>query len=215
MALAIRLGDERMGRWGGSAALVIVLHIGFVVAFLAMTQFPLALRRERETTLVFVPLPEIPASRRPLRAPSGGAAIAAPVPTFEVPVIPSAPDVSALGQALVACRPENLGNLPEDERRRCHLALGNPGLGGWQAYHRLPSQSQYAALWAETLKRREAPVRVACTGTMGGTTGAPSASNLAVPKGGSSGLPSPMARGAGIQVDLICAGALLLKALNR
>ena len=164
----------RSPRWAGGG-LVVVVHV-VLIAFLlsSLTTTRLALPTQREIFFLFRPKPPPAPPRRPVFIPPS--APAAPVfPEAPLPPAPTAlipPGVKALSQSLFGCAPENLANLPREERAHCE---GAPGIAAADSDLRagFVEHALQAARWRAALHARNTPLTVPCVTSPAGGLGSP------------------------------------------
>jgi hypothetical protein len=142
---------------------VAALHLGFAVFLLAsLTQHPRALLvTPREMFFLFAPRPaRIPKKiEPPVAVLKKSAPLFRYVPSTAIALPPPVRD--ALGASLFGCAPENLANLPAEDRARCAGAF--PLL----AFDTPPpevarEQAEHAQRWRAALEARNAPLAVPC-----------------------------------------------------
>ncbi len=151
------------------ATLVAALHVAFVVLLLQAGLTPRLVRAARETILYLTP-PKPPATAAPAPPPS------APVPIVRLPEAVAKPappplpgvDLKSLegfGRTLLDCRPENIANLPPEDRDRCNTLSLKPRDDVDFADH--TNRSRDAALWARGRARKNAPMLLPCANSRG------------------------------------------------
>ena len=192
--------SPRLRQQSVSLGLVLLLHLLLIAILLTqISERAVFVEGERETVLPLAPLPRATRPRnrtRSARLPAMPRAITLP-PALR---LPNAPDIAALGRMLSDCTPENLANLPSEERAKCHMALGGPQGNGWIAYKRLASQSRYRAMWEAALVDEHSPLRVSCT----------SVKQLKPP-----GAMADRQQATALMVDPVCLVKKILQALQR
>ena len=146
------------------AALVAAIHVLFV-SFLLISlpiQVP-PLPTAREMFLMFRPAPKTVRLPRKIEPP--GTARAGPplfhyAPSTAITILPTAKN--GLSLSLFGCAPENLANLTPDERAHC-----GDGLSAASLRADFPGAPHELSLdpgrWAQAIRDRNTPLRVACT----------------------------------------------------
>jgi hypothetical protein len=105
------------------------------------------------------------------------------MPSLAPPV--ETPDIRGLGQALLACAPENLVNLTSEQRAHCHSGFSAPDES---ALAQPSSHVKDPLRRAAEMKARNTPLRIPCTTVIdapvgGGTAAVPMADPFCVVEG--------------------------------
>ncbi|HEX4270757.1 MAG TPA: hypothetical protein VHZ32_05200 [Rhizomicrobium sp.] len=163
MAPPLRAQAAAQQNWqrAGGATLVLLLHMLVLLAALrAITAPGIAPRREQELTFVLPTLRKLPPKTAimPQTAPSPRAITLPPPPALPPPASPAAPDVRSLGRSLFGCAPENLGNLPSEQRARCSGIAPSDGM----AVIAPRSHVKDPELRAAEMEKKNTPMTVPC-----------------------------------------------------
>jgi hypothetical protein len=150
------------------AALVLLLHIALVAALInAISETPRIAQAEREIMLQFLPPPNKP---KPLPGHRSEGRPSPALPDYHgitlPPAAPEAPSLGGLGRSLFGCSPENLANLPPDERTRCAAAMAM-GPGNSVDFRDHVNRSADAALWERDRARKNSPFLLPCMSPQG------------------------------------------------
>jgi hypothetical protein len=126
------LKERNLAQRALGMALVALLHLLLLLGLLQAVTNPVQLPRDtgREMILRFLPLLKArPLTPTPLPAPAPTRGRAIPVlPPLVAAPSAAQPNLTGLGQSLFGCAPENLANLPPDQRAACAGSLGHaPG----------------------------------------------------------------------------------------
>lgn len=149
-----------------SLGLVLLLHALLLFAVLHfMVKPPIRLNAAERVLEMIIPIPPKPvaaAAQRarpaaPVRAAPGGVSSGA-MPSLAPPVAP--PDIAGLGQALLGCAPENLGNLTPEQRAHCRLGIAKPDDS---LVVEPPSHVNDPVRRAAEMRAKNTPLRLPCT----------------------------------------------------
>jgi len=151
-----------------SLVLVALLHAAFLFAvlhFVVTPKTPVTTAPEQLLEMIIntakKPVPVTPSPRRSGTAPSlprRGGVTSGIMPSYAPPVAP--PDVKGFGQALFGCAPENLPNLPPDQRAHCSNSFTRPDDG---ALVEPKSHVQDPVRREAEMRAKNTPGRVPCT----------------------------------------------------
>jgi hypothetical protein len=150
--------------------LVPVLHVALIALLLRAGFAPHALDAAREMILQLAPPKPVEDRRPPVPPPP------IPVPEVRLPSAQAPPARQAppgvdlkslenLGRALLDCRPENIANLPPEDRDRCNALSLKPRDGVDFTDH--TNRSHDAALWARLRARKNGPALLPCMSNQG------------------------------------------------
>jgi len=152
------------------AGFVVVLHVMLIALLLRAGFVQHLFQPARETILVLTPPKPVPAVTPPAPPPP------VPVPQVRLPNAQALPapqaspgvDLKSLenfGRALLDCRPENIANLPPEQRGRCNALSLKPRGDVDFADH--TDRSRDAALWARGRARKNGPALLPCMSNQG------------------------------------------------
>jgi len=150
------------------AVLVAALHLAIVAFLLNATMMPRLGHAAHETILYLTP-PKPEATTKPAPPPP------VPTPIVRLPKAQAVPEpqlpgvdlksLESFGHALLDCRPENIANLPPEQRDRCNALSLKPRDDVDFADH--TNRSRDAALWARGRARKNGPMLLPCMSNQG------------------------------------------------
>ena len=149
-------------------AFVAALHVALIALLLSAGVVRRIFEPARETILILTPPKPVPTVEPPAPPP--------PIPVPEIPnpqalpqpQTPPSVDLKSLenlGRALLDCRPENIANLPPEDRDRCNALSLKPRDDVDFADH--TNRSRDAALWARGRTRKNGPALLPCMSNQG------------------------------------------------
>jgi hypothetical protein len=154
------------------AALVVLLHVALLALLLQAGFAPRAAQQARETILLLM-APKPVVADKPSAPPPQAPRPLVRVPRIQILPMPRTPGVDpkaleGFGQALLDCRPENLADLPPEQRDRCDaLSLKPRDRDAVDFADHTNRRSRDAALWARGRDRKNAPLLLPCMGNQG------------------------------------------------
>jgi hypothetical protein len=157
--------------------LVLLLHVLLLFALLHfLVRPPVAIPSSTARLLEMIistARPPAPAQVRQHRqqaappVPSRGGEHSGAMPSFTPPA--AVPDISGLGRDLFGCTPENLSNLPADQRAHCHMGFTRPDD---TAVTEPSSHVRDPARRAAEMAAKNTPLRIPCTSVEEAPSGA-------------------------------------------
>jgi hypothetical protein len=159
---------ETLRRTGG-AGLVLLLHLIMIAFLLRATLHAVQhISTAHEETIWFVPPPRVkPQTVRVVPAPAApphSTRFVIPRNTITpAPMVPNITEHGDLHALLFDCAPENLANLPPQQRARCLSAPGSTKPpSDTEVYAEHATRSHEAARWARGVARKHEPLLLPC-----------------------------------------------------